>query len=256
MTAHSFLGAYLAVTGSPKKACWSPGQILVLHAPAGVRVAMNRRPAGRTSVPRAASVTHWDQAGWTSPPSAHRRPGACPGPAQRGCIPGLRGQVKKFPGKIRCHLVLASDGQGWWVMACIGWSAFNEVHVGARRFAAWPQIASFRSCVPQDQRRRGKDGEVWMRSRPATLTAPARPASPGPPPAAPDQHDEPCDRGGHPAAGPEAGLDAYIAQLVDQAPPLSSEQRDTLALILRRPRRTPSQATPDTVPQRASPFHG
>ena len=95
-----------------------------------------------------------------------------------------------------------------------------------------------------------------MRSRSATLTAPARPASPGPPPDAPDQHDEPCDHGGHPAAGPGTGLDAYIARLVDQAPPLSSEQRDTLALILRRPHRTPGQATPDTVPQRVYPFHG
>ncbi|HEV3293120.1 MAG TPA: hypothetical protein VG123_29435 [Streptosporangiaceae bacterium] len=99
-----------------------------------------------------------------------------------------------------------------------------------------------------------------MRSRPATLTAPPRPASPGPPPTAPDQHDEPCDRGGHPAVGLEAGLDAYIARLADQAPPLSSEQRDTLALILRRPHRTPGQppgpATPDPVPQRVDPFHG
>ena len=35
----------------------------------------------------------------------------------------------------------------------------------------------------------------------------------------------------------EAGLDAYIARLVDAAPPLTGEQRDTLALLLRRPRR-------------------
>jgi len=35
----------------------------------------------------------------------------------------------------------------------------------------------------------------------------------------------------------EAGLDAYIARLVAAAPPLSSQQRDTLALLLRRPRR-------------------
>jgi hypothetical protein len=99
-----------------------------------------------------------------------------------------------------------------------------------------------------------------MRSRPTTQAVPPRPASPGPPPTVQNQHDEPCDHGGHPAAGPETGLDAYIARLVDQAPPLSSEQRDTLALILRRPRRTPSQpprvATPDTVPQRVYPFHG
>ena len=99
-----------------------------------------------------------------------------------------------------------------------------------------------------------------MKSRPATLTAPPRPASPGPPPAAPDQHDEPCDHGDRPAAGPEAGLDAYIARLVDQAPPLSSEQRDTLALILRRPHRTPARPpgarTLDPVLQRVEPFHG
>jgi hypothetical protein len=68
----------------------------------------------------------------------------------------------------------------------------------------------------------------------------------------------PGDRGGHLAAGPEA-LDAYIARLVDQAPPLSSEQRDTLALILRQPHRTPGKppgvVTPDPIPQRVDPFH-
>jgi hypothetical protein len=44
-----------------------------------------------------------------------------------------------------------------------------------------------------------------------------------------------------PATGPqssgEAGLDAYIQRLVDAAPPLTPEQRDTLALLLLRPRR-------------------
>ncbi len=35
------------------------------------------------------------------------------------------------------------------------------------------------------------------------------------------------------ADGHEADLDAYIARLVDAAPPLTGEQRDTLALILR-----------------------
>jgi len=34
----------------------------------------------------------------------------------------------------------------------------------------------------------------------------------------------------------EADLDAYIQRLVDTAPPLTAEQRDTLALLLRRPR--------------------
>jgi hypothetical protein len=32
-------------------------------------------------------------------------------------------------------------------------------------------------------------------------------------------------------------LDAYIANMLDDAPPLTSEQRDKLALILRGPRR-------------------
>ena len=39
------------------------------------------------------------------------------------------------------------------------------------------------------------------------------------------------------ADGQEADLDDYIARLLDAAPPLSGEQRDMLALLLRRPRR-------------------
>lgn len=40
------------------------------------------------------------------------------------------------------------------------------------------------------------------------------------------------------AGGQEADLDAYIARLLDAAPPLTGEQRDMLALLLlRRPRR-------------------
>ena len=60
------------------------------------------------------------------------------------------------------------------------------------------------------------------------------PAGSYPAPAARSQHDERHDNDGHPAADPNTGLDAYIARLVDAAPPLSNEQRDTLALILRR----------------------
>jgi hypothetical protein len=99
-----------------------------------------------------------------------------------------------------------------------------------------------------------------MTSRPATQATSARSASSGLPPAVQNQHHMPCDRGGYPAVGPEADLDAYIARLVDQAPPLSSEQRDTLALILRRSCPTPAgpsgAGTPDPVPQRVDPFHG
>jgi hypothetical protein len=40
-----------------------------------------------------------------------------------------------------------------------------------------------------------------------------------------------------PHGDPGADLDAYIAELAAAAPPLTSEQRDRLALILRAPRR-------------------
>jgi hypothetical protein len=38
---------------------------------------------------------------------------------------------------------------------------------------------------------------------------------------------------GNAAVGHEADLDAYVAKMVDGAPPLTSEQRDLLALLLR-----------------------
>jgi hypothetical protein len=43
--------------------------------------------------------------------------------------------------------------------------------------------------------------------------------------------------GSPPHPGDDADLDAYIQRLVDAAPPLTAEQRDTLALLLRRPKR-------------------
>jgi hypothetical protein len=51
------------------------------------------------------------------------------------------------------------------------------------------------------------------------------------------QQDQRPDHDGHPDDDREASLDAYVARLVDAAPPLTSQQRDTLALLLRRPRR-------------------
>ena len=39
---------------------------------------------------------------------------------------------------------------------------------------------------------------------------------------------------GHAADGHAVDLDAYVAKLLDDAPSHTSEQRDTLALILRR----------------------
>jgi hypothetical protein len=78
-----------------------------------------------------------------------------------------------------------------------------------------------------------------MRNRTGTQTAQPGPARscPPPPPAAPSQYDERHDRDGHLIDDHETSLDAYVARLVDAAPPLSSQQRDTLALLLRHPRR-------------------
>jgi hypothetical protein len=76
-----------------------------------------------------------------------------------------------------------------------------------------------------------------MRNRTGIPTAPPGPAGPGTAPAAHNQPDDHHDQGGHPDDDGEAGLDAYIARLAAAAPPLSGQQRDTLALLLRRPRR-------------------
>ena len=77
-----------------------------------------------------------------------------------------------------------------------------------------------------------------MRNRPGAEAARPRPARSCSPSATPSQQDERHHHDVRPADDCEAGLDAYIARLVDEAPPLSSEQRDTLALILRRPCRS------------------
>lgn len=71
----------------------------------------------------------------------------------------------------------------------------------------------------------------------------AEAAGPGPgrscsAPATRSQQDERHHHDARPTDGREASLDAYIARLLDEAPPLSGEQRDALALILRRPRRS------------------
>ena len=76
-----------------------------------------------------------------------------------------------------------------------------------------------------------------MRNRTGIQTAPPGPAGSCLPPAAHNQPDDRHDHDEHPDDDGEAGLDAYIARLAAAAPPLSSQQRDTLALLLRRPRR-------------------
>ena len=87
-----------------------------------------------------------------------------------------------------------------------------------------------------------------MTARPLPVSAcPTSPAAsrpgeghvpPDPPP--PARHDRPPDRRAarrqrRPEAPPlhdDAGLDAYIRQVIDGLPPLTGEQRDRLALIL------------------------
>jgi hypothetical protein len=77
-----------------------------------------------------------------------------------------------------------------------------------------------------------------MRDRTGLQTAPPGPAGSCSPPAAHSQQDQGPGHDGHPDDDDgEASLDAYIARLAAAAPPLSGQQRDTLALLLRRPRR-------------------
>lgn len=71
------------------------------------------------------------------------------------------------------------------------------------------------------------------------------PAGPCTPPATRSPEDERRERDGHPDDDRETSLDAYVARLVDAAPPLTSEQRDTLALILRH---VPSRPSDERVP--------
>jgi len=75
-----------------------------------------------------------------------------------------------------------------------------------------------------------------MRNRTGIQAARPGPARPNSSPATRSQQDERPDHDGHPEDERETGLDAYVARLVAAAPPLSSQQRDTLALLLRRPR--------------------
>jgi hypothetical protein len=75
-----------------------------------------------------------------------------------------------------------------------------------------------------------------MRNQPGLQAVGPGPARPSSPPATHSQQDQCADHDGHPEYDRETSLDAYIARLVDAAPPLTSEQRDTLALLLRGPR--------------------
>ena len=68
-------------------------------------------------------------------------------------------------------------------------------------------------------------------------------------PAAPAERD---DSYGHHAHHPGSGLDAWIRELAEAAPPLTSAQRHTLALLLNNPGPVPASpadvAVPDQMP--------
>jgi hypothetical protein len=87
-----------------------------------------------------------------------------------------------------------------------------------------------------------------MTRRAARQPPPARQALPVPGQAPPGEEAGP---GGDAAAD----LDAYVAELVAAAPPLASEQRDRLALILRASRR-PVKGMPEPPVPGAGPPHG
>ncbi len=75
------------------------------------------------------------------------------------------------------------------------------------------------------------------------------PSGPGSPPATRSRQDERPDPDGQPEDDRDTSLDAYVARLVDAAPPLTSEQRDTLALLLRRvPDWPPGAGVPGPLP--------
>ena len=84
-----------------------------------------------------------------------------------------------------------------------------------------------------------------MGKRTGTQATRLEPAGSGTPPATRSTEDERHERDGYPDDYRETGLDAYVTRLVNAAPPLTSEQRDTLALLLRCPhrRRTAGQLT-------------
>ena len=88
-------------------------------------------------------------------------------------------------------------------------------------------------------RRRIERGGTGTKERSANTVSAASPELPAGPPASQSGNGCPpraiCHR---------ADLDAYIQELVDAAPPLTDEQRDTLTLLLRRPRPGDQRKTP------------
>jgi len=93
----------------------------------------------------------------------------------------------------------------------------------------------------------------FMRARgsaPQRETGTAKASLPGThAPAAPAERD---DSDGHHAHHPGSGLDAWIRELAEAAPPLTPAQRHTLALLLNSPGPVPASpadaAVPDQMP--------
>jgi hypothetical protein len=56
-----------------------------------------------------------------------------------------------------------------------------------------------------------------------------------------NERDECQDHDGHPAHNPGSGLDAWIRELAEAAPPLTPAQRHTLALLLTSPGPVPAR---------------
>jgi hypothetical protein len=71
-------------------------------------------------------------------------------------------------------------------------------------------------------------------------------------PAALAERDERHDSDGHHTHRPSSGLDAWIWELAEAAPPLTPAQRHTLALLLNSPGPVPASpadaAVPDQTP--------
>ena len=64
------------------------------------------------------------------------------------------------------------------------------------------------------------------------------------------ERDERHDPDGHPAHHPGSGLDAWIRELAEAAPPLTPAQRHTLALLLNSPGPVPARPGGAAVPDR------
>jgi hypothetical protein len=67
-------------------------------------------------------------------------------------------------------------------------------------------------------------------------------------PAAPAEHGEGHDPNGHPAPRSGSGLDAWIRELAEAAPPLTPAQRYALALLLNSPGPMPARPAAAAVP--------